>query len=542
EDNTIGDMMDFFAIHRTVEEDNTPPMLNVPTETYFTSVDDFDLSYGVTAYDNVDKELTDNITISGNANLKGITTVTYTVTDKAGNTTVKERKLIPLTEKTVLSESSNVMSYWDEVDAPAGDWKSLDYDDSTWKTAKGSFGSKNGAIAKIGSHTPANLLQQYYPEGHANAGENIPNYFFRCSFDIENPEAVAKLYSKINYDDGCNIYINGVLADRYNTDSIGEGLGYNGKTSSNAQAGYINITDKELIRSFNLKETGNVIAVQLYQSDLDSSDVFFRLKNLIVSYNVNEPFVTSEGVQVTTHNIKDAKDIFIAEGDWDSYRDVKNNLVVQLTQNKLKGQNEYTYIVPHHGVHTVYIRYEDGSYLICKTDVTGDEPEYTVNGLQLTVNNLENIKVIRTAYGEYSSVGAMKKSSTHRAFTAKNDIKGKDSYMIQYRENGIVTVAVCYNDGYTEFYTYTVEKKTPTMEQNGPTVTFGNLDGLYNIRYAKGEYTTSSEIKKAPGAVALKASAIDGNGNITVVLSTGTYTFCVQFDDESYNYYTVKVD
>ena len=43
--------------------------------------------------------------------------------------------------------------------------------------------------------------------------------------------------------------------------------------------------------------------------------------------------------------------------------------------------------------------------------------------------------------------------------------------------------------------------------------------------------------------VALKASAIDQNGNITVKLTTaGTYTFCVQYDDESYNYYIITVD
>ncbi len=540
-DNSIGDLMDFFAIHRTAEEDNTPPMLNVPTMTYFTD-EDIDLLEGVTAYDNRDRELTASVKVSGKADLCGETTVTYTVTDKAGNTTTKQRKLIPVTEDTVLSESSNPMSYWDDVNAPEGNWQAVDYDDSGWKSATGSFGSKSGAIKAIGDYTPANLLQQYYPEGHANAGENIPNYFFRCCFDLDEPTTVSKLYGKINYDDGCNIYINGVLAQSFNTDGIGEGLGYNGDTSSNAEAGYIDITDKALIESFKLKKTGNVIAVQLYQADYDSSDIFFRLKNLIVTSTSTAPFVTSEGVQLTLHNIKGVKDIFIAEGDHDTYREVKNDLVVQLTQNKLKGGEEYTYILPHHGMHTVYLRYEDGSYLILKEDITGAEPEYTVNGLQLTVNNLENIKVIRTAYGEFNSVSQMKRDATHRAFTAKNDIKGQDSYMIQYRNNGTVTVAVCYNDGYTEFYTYEVTKKTPTFTKDAATVIFGNLDGLYNIRYAKGEYTTSSEIKKAPGSVALKADRIDENGNITVVLSTGTYTFCVQYDDESYNYYTVTVD
>ncbi|MBQ3182208.1 MAG: metallophosphoesterase [Clostridia bacterium] len=539
-DNSIGDLMDFFSIHRYAEEDNTPPMLNVPSVTYFDG--DVDILEGVTAYDNCDRELTDSVVVSGTADPRGETTVTYKVTDKAGNTTVKQRKFIPISEATVITEAATQWRYSDSVDAPEGDWRSVGYDDSGWKTAVGSFGSKNGAIQAIGGYTPKNLLQQYYPAGHASAGDNIPNYFFRGYFDIDEPTTVSKLYGKINYDDGCNIYINGVLAQSFNTDDIGEGIGYNGNNSSNAEEGYIDITDKALIASFNLKKTGNVIAVQLYQSDYDSSDVFFRLKNLTVTSTATQPFVTSEGVRVTMHNISDVEDIFIAEGDHDTYREVKNNLVVGLTQNKLKGENEYTYILPHHGIHTVYLRYEDGSYLILKQDIVGAEPEYTVNGLQLTVHNLDNVKVIRTAYGEFNSVSAMKKSTTHRAFTAKNEIKGQDSYMIQYRDNGAVTVAVCYNAGYTEFYTYEVVQKTPTVEQSRNIVTFGDLDGLYNIRYAKGVYTTSSQIKAAPGSVALKPSKIDENGNITVNLNAGTYTFCVQYNDESYNYYKVVVE
>lgn len=255
-----------------------------------------------------------------------------------------------------------------------------------------------------------------------------------------------------------------------------------------------------------------------------------------------EPYLSAYGVQLTVHDLYDIKDYFIAEGDYDTYREVKNNMVVSIGAAKLGAKTEYTYTLPHHGMHTVYIRYNDGSYKILKTEITGAEPEFAINGLQLTVSNLDDVKVIRTAYGEYSSIGAMKKASTHRAFTAKANIKGADDYMVQYRDNGTVTVAVCYNDGYTEFFTYEVVQKTPTMEKKGATVIFGNLDGLYNIRYAKGEWKTASEIKKAPGAVALKPSKIDENGNITVTLGVGTYTFCVQFDDESYNYYTITID
>ncbi len=79
------------------------------------------------------------------------------------------------------------------------------------------------------------------------------------------------------------------------------------------------------------------------------------------------------------------------------------------------------------------------------------------------------------------------------------------------------------------------------MVQEGNKVTFGGLDDMHIIRYALGEYTTSTQIKAAPGSKALKASSIDENGYITVTLNPGTYTFCVQYDDESYNYYKITV-
>ena len=253
-------------------------------------------------------------------------------------------------------------------------------------------------------------------------------------------------------------------------------------------------------------------------------------------------YLSADGVQLTVHKLYDVKDFWIAEGDYDTYRDVKNNMLVQITSVKIGDATEYTYMVNNHGRHTVYIRYNDGSAVALKIDIVGTEPVFTANGLQLTIDNLEGVRVIRTAYDEYTTSGAVKRAETHRAFTQKYDIKGKDSYTIQYREAGTITVAVVYEDGYEELFCYEVAKKTPTFVQNGNTVTFGNLDGLYNIRYAKGEYTTASEIKAAEGSKTLKSDYADENGYITVKLDPGTYTFCVQYTDESFNYYTIVVE
>ena len=254
-----------------------------------------------------------------------------------------------------------------------------------------------------------------------------------------------------------------------------------------------------------------------------------------------DPYITADGVTMTLHNLKGVKDYFIAEGDYDSYRDVKNNLLVQVTQNKIKGADEYTYIVPHFGIHTVYIRYEDTARAatILKVDLTGNVPSMKTNGLQLTFDNLGGVKLIRTAYGDHNSASAIKKAAGSRAFTYV--LNGKEEYTIQYRENGLVTVAVIYNNGYVHIFKHEIQKKVPDFVQNNNTVTFGNLDGLKVIRYAPGVYSTSSQIKAAAGCKTLTSSAVV-NGNIVISgLASGTYTFCVQYDDESYNYYTVTV-
>ena len=252
--------------------------------------------------------------------------------------------------------------------------------------------------------------------------------------------------------------------------------------------------------------------------------------------------VSADGPNLTVSGMVDVKDVFIALGDYNTYADVKANAVVRLTPEKLAGAESYTYTLKAGGYYTVLVRYNDGTqtFLYQQVDVT--EPTFVADGLQLTVGNLADVKVIRTAYGEHKTVSAIKKAEGARAFTAKNDIKGADSYKIQYRNNGVVTVAVQYNDGYTKIYTYTVEQKVPDFKQDGNTVTIGNIDDLYIVRYAMGEYKTSSEIKKAAGSVAIKATvAVDGVITITG-LKAGTYTFCVQYNDESYNYYVITVE
>jgi len=295
------------------------------------------------------------------------------------------------------------------------------------------------------------------------------------------------------------------------------------------------------IYSLSMTEAGEyTFWVQL----IDGREFFYSIEVTIADDPIEYvPVATVEGAVITISGLSpDVKDIFLANGEYETYTEVNANKIVRLTQNKIQGAYEYSYTVPEKGAYTILIRYNDGSMNLLNLYVNVIEPLFNANGLQLTVINLDGIKVIRTAYGEYKTAAKIKAAEGARAFSAKDVLKGIEEYTIQYRQNGVVTVAVCYLNGYTKIYTVEIQQKVPTMVQNDNIVTFGNLDDLKVIRYAKGEFTTSSQIKNAAGSVAINGKNVTTEFVTVELKSAGTYTFCVQYNDESYNYYTVVVD
>ncbi len=278
-----------------------------------------------------------------------------------------------------------------------------------------------------------------------------------------------------------------------------------------------------------------------------SYSVWVRMKdgtNYVLPAIVNDinPSLSAYGVKITLHDIRpDVKDFFIAKGEYNSYSEIKAaGYIVNISAAKIAGRHDYNYTVYEDGVHTVLVRYIDGTSDVLHIDLTVDKPVYTENGLQMIISNLPDVKVIRTAKGTWNTTKELKATDSIRNFSAKAAIKGKDPYTIQYREEGPVTVIVEYNNGYVSVYHYNVAFKKPTVAENGTSVSFGNLDGLVLIRYAEGEYKTVSEIKRAPGSKYFRPSEAK-EGIITAygLVPGKTYTFCVQYDDESYNYYTV---
>ncbi len=271
---------------------------------------------------------------------------------------------------------------------------------------------------------------------------------------------------------------------------------------------------------------------------------------LYTDVDVVNPYVESYGVKITVKDYaENYKDMWLAEGTFNTYNEIKNStgFKYQASANKLdlyaKTTHDFSYTMTNPGAYTVLIRYNDGTTDVIHHTLTVDYPVFYENGLQVTVNNIPDIKIIRTAYGHYTSVADIKKADGVRNFNTKVIGKDAQSYKLQYRDEGEVTIIVEFNNGYKHYHYYNVEQKVPTFIQDGNKVTIGDLDDLYIVRYAPGKYTTSNNIKNAPGAQFKKADAINANGEIVIEnLTSGRWSFMVQYNDESYNFYVIDVE
>ena len=131
----------------------------------------------------------------------------------------------------------------------------------------------------------------YFPEGSDEEGGNIPNFFFRTTFDLSDPESVEEIAGRVWYDDSVNIFINGKKLRDLHVGGVGN-TGYSGAEKEEYRTfGYFRVSDAEIIASLGLKESGNILAVELYQSGSGSDDIYFDFESLtFIGGNITLPF------------------------------------------------------------------------------------------------------------------------------------------------------------------------------------------------------------------------------------------------------------
>ena len=193
--------------------------------------------------------------------------------------------------------NSSTWTYFYEDTVPAGEWMSVEYDDSDWSTGYGRFGYSTSSDSRS-----YNTSLDY---GDVDSLKYITGYF-RNQFDLDNYARMDSLLVTLTYDDAAIVYINGAEICRYNitSDSVDYSTLANTYIDETTVKFYI---PKEL-----LTEKDNVLAVEIHQSGSTSSDMTFSL-DAETSYMTNEidveelTFVPKNDLKFTLNLIMDVE-------------------------------------------------------------------------------------------------------------------------------------------------------------------------------------------------------------------------------------------
>ncbi len=167
--------------------------------------------------------------------------------------------------------------------------------------------------------------------------------------------------------------------------------------------------------------------------------------------------VESEDLVIKLSKLAGAKDFLIAKGTYDSYRELKPFYIYRATSAKFAETGSFDYAVSEGGDYTVIVRYADGSDdLVIHLTIDTVAPVITTEEKKVTVDNLDDIYVIRCAPGVWETSGQVKRAEGCRNFTWKT-INGADSFAFTCAEAGTYTVVVQYYNGLIVVETITIE-------------------------------------------------------------------------------------
>jgi Calcineurin-like phosphoesterase/Purple acid Phosphatase, N-terminal domain/Fibronectin type III domain len=178
-------------------------------------------------------------------------------------------------------------------------WRRVNFDDSTWATGPAELGYGDGDEDTVVSYGP-------------NAAQKHVTTYFRHSFQVADPTAFTSLVLSLLRDDGAMVYLNNTLVWRSNMPS--------GAVSSTTLATTALGTPEEAtfydleVASSLLRVGKNVVAVEVHQADVTSTDVSFdlRLEGLTTISVTRGPYLqmgtpTSVNVRWRTNGATDSR-------------------------------------------------------------------------------------------------------------------------------------------------------------------------------------------------------------------------------------------
>ncbi len=174
---------------------------------------------------------------------------------------------------TTLIPMGSTWKYSDGSSIPATNWFTSTYTDTSWKSGTAQFGYGNrGELTTISYGS--------------NASNKYPTAYFRKTISISNLSAKSNFILTTFIDDGAAVYVNGTELGRVNMPTGSLMFTTLASSSNNG------ITNTFSIPINLLKEGNNVIAVEVHQNSVTSSDLIFNL-SLTCSETSNTQLITN---------------------------------------------------------------------------------------------------------------------------------------------------------------------------------------------------------------------------------------------------------
>ena len=168
----------------------------------------------------------------------------------------------PTTISLPLITLHSVWSYLDNGTDQGTAWRELNFDDSSWGYGQGQLGYGDGDEWTVVSYGP-------------DPNNKYPTTYFRHAFTFDGP-AVSNLTVRLLRDDGAVVYLNGSEVFRSNMPDIP--ITYRTFSLATISGDEENQFITALIDPTSLRVGTNVIAVEIHQANLTSSDISFELE------------------------------------------------------------------------------------------------------------------------------------------------------------------------------------------------------------------------------------------------------------------------
>lgn len=164
--------------------------------------------------------------------------------------------------QTTLFATNSSWKYNDSGIDPGTQWKEPSYSDASWNSGNAELGYGDGDEQTVVSYGPS------------SSNKFITTYF-RKTFYVSNPAQFQEITGAIRRDDGAVVYVNGT--EVYRTNMPSGTISY-----STLAASTVAFTAEDTYHAFSfspaLLHTGNnLIAVEIHQDDVSSSDISFNM-------------------------------------------------------------------------------------------------------------------------------------------------------------------------------------------------------------------------------------------------------------------------